>query len=369
MLPLGPAMLAVESGAPAYVPGVRRAGVGRYRGRLDRRGRPRRGQPARAGDRDHDRCLAAAFERIVEDAPSSGGRSSSRSGRTSEPRPAAIAATGTAASVTPSARDGADLHIHTVASDGTADIESILDHVARARRPGRHRDHRPRADRRRPGGAGDRAGSRPAASRSSSARRSPPSAATSSPCSSIGPIRPYRSLRATIAGGPRRGRAGDPGPSARALPAVRPGLGPAAPAGRRGSGRPPGRHRDVQPDGARTAVARSRRALRRAARPAQRGQQRRPRARGDRDRLDHLPGPDRGRSAARDRVADDHVGTVARSTARPASSATFGRATAQARPRRAGRGRRAGPPGRHRARSWLPGRARAAAPLRAAARR
>ena len=34
-LPLGPALLSIESGAPMYVVGVRRAGRGRYRGRLE----------------------------------------------------------------------------------------------------------------------------------------------------------------------------------------------------------------------------------------------------------------------------------------------------------------------------------------------
>ncbi|HEX5149753.1 MAG TPA: hypothetical protein VFW02_11765, partial [Candidatus Limnocylindrales bacterium] len=67
-LPLGPAMLAVESGAPLYVVGVRRTGVGRYRGRLDPVAVPAEGSrrdrvtAAMAG-------LAAAFERIVASAP------------------------------------------------------------------------------------------------------------------------------------------------------------------------------------------------------------------------------------------------------------------------------------------------------------
>ena len=64
-------------------------------------------------------------------------------------------------------------------------------------------------------------------------------------------------------GGPRRGWPGDPGPSARALPAVRPGPGPARPPRRRRRGRPAGRPRDVQSDGPRPPVARSCRALRR----------------------------------------------------------------------------------------------------------
>ena len=68
MLPLGPAMLAVESGAKPYVVGVRRAAHGRYLGRLE---------PVRVpvGGSRRERVtatmtgLATAFERIVEDAP------------------------------------------------------------------------------------------------------------------------------------------------------------------------------------------------------------------------------------------------------------------------------------------------------------
>ena len=67
-LPLGPAMLAVESGAPLYVAGVRRTGIGRYVGRLDPVAVPSAGArrervtAAMAG-------LASAFERIVATAP------------------------------------------------------------------------------------------------------------------------------------------------------------------------------------------------------------------------------------------------------------------------------------------------------------
>jgi KDO2-lipid IV(A) lauroyltransferase len=67
-LPLGPAILAVESGAPLFVTGVRRIGIGRYRGRLDAVDVPAEGTrrervtAAMVG-------LAAAFERIVAAAP------------------------------------------------------------------------------------------------------------------------------------------------------------------------------------------------------------------------------------------------------------------------------------------------------------
>ena len=68
MLPLGPAMLAVESGAPVYVVGARRGGVGRYLGRLEPVAVPADGSrrervtATMAG-------IARGFERIIEDAP------------------------------------------------------------------------------------------------------------------------------------------------------------------------------------------------------------------------------------------------------------------------------------------------------------
>ena len=67
-LPLGPAMLAVESGARAYVVGVRRSGVGRYRGRLESVDVPSDGD-RRARVTATTNAIATAFERIVEDAP------------------------------------------------------------------------------------------------------------------------------------------------------------------------------------------------------------------------------------------------------------------------------------------------------------
>ena len=67
-LPLGPAMLAVESGARPYVVGVRRVGVGQYVGRLERIA-----VPADGSRRERVTAtmveLAGAFERIVETAP------------------------------------------------------------------------------------------------------------------------------------------------------------------------------------------------------------------------------------------------------------------------------------------------------------
>jgi lauroyl/myristoyl acyltransferase len=68
MLPIGPAMLTVESGAPAYVVAVRRAGIGRYRGGLEAI------PPAPDGTRRERvtatmTALAAAFERAIATAP------------------------------------------------------------------------------------------------------------------------------------------------------------------------------------------------------------------------------------------------------------------------------------------------------------
>jgi KDO2-lipid IV(A) lauroyltransferase len=67
-LPLGPAMLAVESGAPLYVTGVRRIGIGRYVGSLEAVAVPTEGSR-----RDRVTAamvgLAAAFERVVAVAP------------------------------------------------------------------------------------------------------------------------------------------------------------------------------------------------------------------------------------------------------------------------------------------------------------
>ena len=126
----------------------------------------------------------------------------------------------------------------------------------------------------------------------------------------------------------------------------------------------PGRPRGVQPDGARPAVARSCRAVRRRARPRPRRQQRRPRAR--------APSAPAGRRSQGRTAADlrrGHRGRhdrppAARSTARPARSGVFGQQLRKrgrdardevARPR---------PPRRHRSRPRLPGRPAAAAALR-----
>ena len=176
------------------------------------------------------------------------------------------------------------------------------------------------------------------------------------------PIRPLRSLRATIADVHDAGRPRDPRPSARALPAVRPGLGPAPPPRRPRRGRPPRRPRDVQPDGARPAVARSRRALRRRPRARPRRQQRRPCPRRDRPPAGRRSRAGPPTTCAAAIGAARRPTTAARSTARPARSASFGQQLAQARPRRSRRSRAAGSARRHRARPRLPGRPRRARP-------
>ena len=68
LMPMGPAMLAVETGVPVYGMGVRRSGHGRYRGRLIPVAVPTEGT-RRERVTATMTLLAAAFERIIEDAP------------------------------------------------------------------------------------------------------------------------------------------------------------------------------------------------------------------------------------------------------------------------------------------------------------
>jgi phosphatidylinositol dimannoside acyltransferase len=67
-LPLGPALLAIETGAPPYVMGVRRSTPGRYTGRLERIDVAAEGS-RRERATATTAALARAYERIVEDAP------------------------------------------------------------------------------------------------------------------------------------------------------------------------------------------------------------------------------------------------------------------------------------------------------------
>ena len=68
-LPLGPAMLAVESGAPLYVVGVRRTGDRAVPGWPGGRSRSRGAARAASGSPSTMTALAAAFERTVATAP------------------------------------------------------------------------------------------------------------------------------------------------------------------------------------------------------------------------------------------------------------------------------------------------------------
>jgi len=68
MLPLGAAMLAVESGASVYVVGARRTGVGHYVGRLEPVAVPADGS-RRERVTATMAAIAKGFERIIEDAP------------------------------------------------------------------------------------------------------------------------------------------------------------------------------------------------------------------------------------------------------------------------------------------------------------
>jgi phosphatidylinositol dimannoside acyltransferase len=71
-LPLGPAILALESGAPAWLIATRRVGKNEYRSRIERIEVP---ASAAAGESRRERAMAfldaeaRAFERAVADAP------------------------------------------------------------------------------------------------------------------------------------------------------------------------------------------------------------------------------------------------------------------------------------------------------------
>ena len=230
---------------------------GRYSGGVEPVHDRRRTARAASGSRVLE-AEARAFERTIVDAPrSSGGRCSSRSGRICDAAARPIEPAGSGAAAMTDRLGRADLHIHTLASDGTSGIVEILDHVERdteldviaitdheridaACRPGRWRATRPavRGHRRR-GGHDAR---RPPARRCSSTSRSGRCARCAS----------------TIAADPRAGRPGDPGPSARALSAVRPAARAPAPARPSRSALPSRRDRGVQPDDARARWARAR---------------------------------------------------------------------------------------------------------------
>ena len=136
-LPLGPALLAIETGAPTYVTAVRRTTPGRYIGRLDRV------DVAADGSRREratatTASIARIFERVIGVAPEQwwavffpiGRTWPRRPLRASRPRPPHE----DAGRRRPRRRVGRPLpagptSIHTVASDGIADVISIIEHV------------------------------------------------------------------------------------------------------------------------------------------------------------------------------------------------------------------------------------------------
>lgn len=67
-IPLGPVLLAAETGAPTYMSGVRRVGPGRYRGRV-REFPVSKGASRRERSRDMARAEARLFEEFIIDAP------------------------------------------------------------------------------------------------------------------------------------------------------------------------------------------------------------------------------------------------------------------------------------------------------------
>ena len=295
--------------------------------------------------------------------PISGARCSPRSGLTSRPRRPAPAArtSGATATVHGPPGDGktAPGDPEAAAVDGpprpgrpphpfarppTAPPGSSRSSTTSSGRPARrHRDHRPRAGRRRARRAGPRPGARPA---HEGRRRGGLDAQRPSPgpvhrgARPAGPFLAHRSPRSTSRW-PR-----DPGSPARAVPALRPGW-----VLRRLINDPDPRVRPdaieaFQPDDARQAVAWASRPVRRRTRPRDRRQRRRPRGRGDRGRLDDVPRPHGRRPARRDDRPHDASPRVL-PPARPRSSPHVRAPASQVRPRRPRHGRRQDPPRRH----------------------
>ena len=194
----------------------------------------------------------------------------------------------------------ADLHIHTLASDGTAGVAEILDHVERATDLDviAITDHeRIDAARRR---AGDGPRPRAARSRSSSARRSRRAAAT---CSALFIDRADPAVPLAALDDRRihdQGGLAIPAHPLVPYPLCAQGCDPPPPARRSRPALPPRRARGVQPDDARPAVARTGS----SGSPTEHGLARvgnsdahAPSAIGT--RLDHVPGHDAARPAAR----------------------------------------------------------------------
>ena len=261
-LPLGPAMLGVESGARLYVVGVRRGASGQYGGRLEPVAVPAEGT-RRERVTATTAGLARAFERLIQDAPEqwwavffpiwpdleAGPRSARRRRRDD---------------ATPSDRGRrADLHVHTVASDGTADVVAILDHVGRLGDLDvvAITDH-------------ERIDAAQAARAMAIDQGRPFEVVVGEEVTTLGghllalylerPVRPYRSLRTTILDIHDAGGLAIPAHPLVPYPLCAQGWVLRRLLDDPEAARPPGRPRDVQPHRPRPTVARSGRALRRS---------------------------------------------------------------------------------------------------------
>ena len=301
--------------------------LGRYIGRLEAVRVPAEGTRRERVEGDDD-ALAAAFERIIEDAPGAvvgrllpdlagprGGRVSRDRG--SEP-PTAADRAGPTCTSTRSPRTGpravTEILDH-VAGGGDLDVIAITDH------------ERIDAARRRPGdGAGPRPAARGHRRRGGHDPRRPPAGAASSSA----PVRSYRSLRATIAAVHEPGGIAIPAHPLVPYPLCAQGFALRRLLEDPDPRVPPRRDRDVQPDGARPAAAPTVVRFADEYGLAARRQQRRPRPRRHRARLDHVPGP-HGRGPAGGARGGHAPSITARSTAPPASS---GRSGEQLRKRR-----------------------------------
>ena len=260
----------------------------------------------------------------------------------------------TASAGDPTQRRGrADLHIHTLASDGTAPVTEILDHVEREAVLDviAITDH-------------ERIDAALAARRLAEDRGMRVRVVVGEEISTRGghllglflerPVPALKSLRWSIAAVHEQGGIAIPAHPLVPYPLCAQGFVLRGLLDRRRSRGPPGRDRDVQPHGPRPLLARTGRPVRRRPRAVPDRQQRRPRAGRDRLRLDELPGPDRRRPPRRD--PGRHHDPPRRLPRHGGPARDVRAAAAQVRPRRPGRGRRAAAARRDRARPRLPGR-------------
>ncbi len=127
-IPPGAALLAIETGVPMYVAACRRTSGGRYAGKLVHVPAPVEGT-RRERMTELTARIAATFETIIADAPEQWW------GAFHPIWPDLVVAetggAGRGMTDEPPVRQGrADLHIHSLASDGTSSVAEILDHVA-----------------------------------------------------------------------------------------------------------------------------------------------------------------------------------------------------------------------------------------------